>query len=264
VNDYRYPLRINDPSIWFIATQSFKGEYLMQRNSVRMALALPTVFVIALLVLLAAPRTANPAQAQAATAAATMAPTSEKVCSGELPIVGKGPNGETATPLSELSLTAQEEDKIRAGNYKVAIAMHYLGDDWPQLQVKGITETLAKYNIKVIGVTDGEQKVEKQIADIESLIQLKPDLIFTIPNDNDGLAPVTKKIVQSGKGLPGAGRFRQLCHWRVCRRNHRQAAQRQGQSRPSSVGLPCVPNGTATPRGAGYLQKVQGHSTCLR
>src|SRR5258706_6666327 len=126
----------------------------MRQISVRMTFALPIVFVIALLGLLAVSRTSAPVHAQAATDAATMEPTLDKVWSGQLQIVGKGPNGEAATPLSELSLTAQEEDKIRAGNYKVAIAMHYLGDDWPQLQVKGITETLAKYNIKVIAVTD--------------------------------------------------------------------------------------------------------------
>jgi ribose transport system substrate-binding protein len=76
--------------------------------------------------------------------------------------------------------------------------MHYLADDWPQLQVRGISDTLAKYGVEVIAATDGELKAEKQIADIESLIELKPDLIFNIPVDNDGLATVTKKVAESG------------------------------------------------------------------
>lgn len=172
----------------------------MKTTTVRLIIPL-AVIVGAFLSFFAASGTAAQASAQAtkaATVSATQAAKSDKICSGELPIVGKGPNGETATPLSALSLTPQDEEKIRAGTFKVAIAMHYLGDDWPQLQVKGITETLAKYNIKVIAVTDGELKAEKQTADIENLIQLKPDLIFTIPVDNDGLAGVTKKIGQNG------------------------------------------------------------------
>ncbi|MBC7812219.1 MAG: substrate-binding domain-containing protein [Burkholderiales bacterium] len=120
------------------------------------------------------------------------------ICSGELPIVGTGPNGETATPLADLALTEEDEATIRAGDFNAAIAMHYLGDDWPQLQVQGITDTLAEYGIEVIAVTDGEQQAEKQIADIESLIELQPDVIFTIPVDNDALANVTQQISDSG------------------------------------------------------------------
>lgn len=150
----------------------------------------------------------KPAEAPQAEAKPTEAPQAEEAqvseasageeCPGEMPIVGKGPNGEEATPLSELSLTAADEAKIREGKFKVAIAMHYLADDWPQLQVKGISETLGKYGVEVIAATDGELKAEKQIADIESLIELKPDIILTIPVDNDALAAVTKKVVDSG------------------------------------------------------------------
>ena len=87
---------------------------------------------------------------------------------------------------------------IEEGNFKAAIAMHYFAADWPQLQIKGITETLAKYGVEVIATTDGELKAEKQVSDIESLIQLKPDVILTIPVDNDGLAAVDKKIQEAG------------------------------------------------------------------
>jgi len=122
----------------------------------------------------------------------------EIMCSGELPIVGTGPNGETATPLSDLEITEADAEIIRAGNFTAAIAMHMLSSDWPQLQVAGITETLAQYGIEVIAVTDGELRAEKQIADIESLIELDPDVIFTIPVDNDALGNVTQSISDAG------------------------------------------------------------------
>jgi len=120
------------------------------------------------------------------------------VCSGELPVIGKGPNGEEAVALSEMSITPEEAAKIKAGNFEAAIAMHYFAADWPQLQIKGITDTLEQYGVKVIATTDGEMKAEKQVSDIESLIQLKPDVILTIPVDNDGLAAVDKKIQEAG------------------------------------------------------------------
>ncbi len=104
----------------------------------------------------------------------------------ELPVIGKGPNGEDGVPLSALTLTDEEDAKIKAGNFKAAIAMHYLAADWPQLQVNGIKTTLAKYGVEVIAATDGELKAEKQTADIESLMELKPNVILIIAVDNDG------------------------------------------------------------------------------
>jgi ribose transport system substrate-binding protein len=125
----------------------------------------------------------------------------EVMCSGELPILGEGPNGETPIPLTDLEISEEDAEEIRSGEYTAAIAMHYLGDDWPQLQVQGITDTLEQYGIEVISVTDGELKAEKQIADIESLIELDPDVIFTIPVDNDGLGDVTRRISENGIAL---------------------------------------------------------------
>ena len=113
-------------------------------------------------------------------------------------MVGKGPSGEDPTALSALTLTPEEEAKIKAGKFKAAISMHLFSADWPQLQIKGIKETLAKYGVEVVATTDGELKAEKQIADIESLIQLKPDVILHIPVDNDALAAVDKKIQAAG------------------------------------------------------------------
>ena len=49
-----------------------------------------------------------------------------------------------------------------------------------------------------MATTDGELKAEKQMADIESLIQLKPDVILHIAVDNDALAAVDKTIQAAG------------------------------------------------------------------
>ena len=58
-------------------------------------------------------------------------------------IVGQGPNGEKAASPDELALTDEEAAKVKAGNFKVGISMQTVNLDWSQLQVQGITETLA-------------------------------------------------------------------------------------------------------------------------
>ena len=93
-------------------------------------------------------------------------------------------------PLSALSLTDEEKAKIKAGNFTAGIAMHMMNTDWPVLQVNGIKSILEPLGVKIVAVTDGELKAEKQTADIESIMQMKPNVILAIAVDNDPLAPV--------------------------------------------------------------------------
>ena len=70
--------------------------------------------------------------------------------------------------------------------------------DWSQLQVQGISETLAKYGVTVTGVASAEYQVDKQIADIENTIQQHPDGIISIPVDFTATAPTYKKVGEAG------------------------------------------------------------------
>ena len=45
-----------------------------------------------------------------------------------------GPNGEKATPASSLTLTDEEIEKLKDGNYTAAISFHYAGNDWSSAQ----------------------------------------------------------------------------------------------------------------------------------
>jgi ribose transport system substrate-binding protein len=117
---------------------------------------------------------------------------------GPSTIVGQGPNGEKAASVDTVKLTAAEADKIKAGKYKVGISMQTMNLDWAQLQVAGITDTLKKYNVEVIGVASAEYQVDKQIADIENTIQRHPDGIISIPVDGTATAATYKKVSQAG------------------------------------------------------------------
>ena len=113
-------------------------------------------------------------------------------------IVGQGPHGEKAASPDELKLTDEEAAKVKAGKFKVGISMQTVNLDWSQLQVQGISETLAKYGVTVTGVASAEYQVDKQIADIENTIQQHPDGIISIPVDFTATAPTYKKIAKAG------------------------------------------------------------------
>lgn len=126
----------------------------------------------------------------------TKAPTSSVAGEGE--ILSTGPNGETATPASELQLTDEEKEKIRAGNYTAAIALHYGGNDWSTSQVQGLTETFEDLGIKVVATTDANFSAEQQVSDIETIMAKNPDILVSIPTDATATADAYKKASEAG------------------------------------------------------------------
>jgi ribose transport system substrate-binding protein len=116
---------------------------------------------------------------------------------GPAGIVGQGPNGEKAASADAVKLTDAEAAKVKAGKFKVGISMQTMNLDWSQLQVAGITDTLKKYGVEVIGTASAEYQVDKQIADIENTIQRHPDGIISIPVDGTATAATYKKVSQA-------------------------------------------------------------------
>jgi ribose transport system substrate-binding protein len=117
---------------------------------------------------------------------------------GPKTIVGQGPNGEKAASVDAVKLSDADAAKVKAGKFKVGISMQTMNLDWSQLQVQGITDTLKKYGVEVIGTASAEYQVDKQIADIENTIQRHPDGIISIPVDGTATAATYKKVSQAG------------------------------------------------------------------
>lgn len=99
-------------------------------------------------------------------------------------MIGRGPFGEKAIPPEEIILSEEEKLKLRSGNFKVAISFHYCGTAWANLHERGIRDTLAKYGVAVISVTDAHFDPELQIAQLEGLSMQKPDAVIAIPSDD--------------------------------------------------------------------------------
>ena len=67
-------------------------------------------------------------------------------------------------------------------NATAAIVMHYGGNDWSQAQIEGLKAQFGKMGIEVIAVTDAGFKPEKQVADIETVMAQKPNIIVVDPD----------------------------------------------------------------------------------
>jgi ribose transport system ATP-binding protein len=120
-----------------------------------------------------------------------------RIVQGESQIVGTGPHGETATPASEVELSEDEIDRIKAMNATAAIVFHYT-TDWSRAQLEGIQTQFARMGVQVIAVTDAGFRAEKQIEDVEAILTRKPDVIVAIPVEQTAMAAVFKKAAASG------------------------------------------------------------------
>ena len=109
-----------------------------------------------------------------------------------------GPNGEKATPASSLTLTDEEIEKLKEGNYTAAISFHYAGNDWSSAQQKGLEDTFKKYGITIVGTTDANFSAEQQVSDLETLTALNPDVMISIPTDATATSDAFKRVSAQG------------------------------------------------------------------
>ena len=113
-------------------------------------------------------------------------------------ILSTGPHGEVATPATELSLTDEEIEKVREGNYTAAICFHYGGNDWSSAQQKGLKDTFDMLGIEITAITDADFSAEKQVSDLETIMAKEPDVLVSIPTDATSTADAYRRVAESG------------------------------------------------------------------
>ncbi len=116
-------------------------------------------------------------------------------------IMSTGPNGEKATPASEITLTDEEKEKIRSGGDKAAISLHYGGNDWATSQIEGLKATFEELGIELVATTDADFSAEQQVSDIETIMAKNPDVIVSIPTDATATADAFQKAAKDGVKL---------------------------------------------------------------
>ncbi len=113
-------------------------------------------------------------------------------------VVSEGQRGEKGVLGSSIQISDEQAAKIKAGNFTVAIALGWLGDDWASEQLTGLKETFEKYGIKVVAETNANWDDAKQISDLDAIAVLKPNLLVSIPLNGQTTASAYKKIADAG------------------------------------------------------------------
>ncbi|WP_426007268.1 substrate-binding domain-containing protein [Paenarthrobacter sp. NyZ202] len=116
-------------------------------------------------------------------------------------LIGLGPNGEKPALPSDVTLTPEQAAKVKAGNFRVGISMQTMDIDFAKVQTTVLKKTFEEHGVQVIGITDAQWKAEKQIGDLENLIQQKPNGILGVPVDDVATAAAFSKVGQSGMKL---------------------------------------------------------------
>ncbi len=121
-----------------------------------------------------------------------------------LPLTPRGqvvpgfPEGPDAVAPDTLTFTQEQKDKLKAGHFTAAIAIHTMDAGWPKLQIEGITNTLKDLGVEVVAVTNAHFKPGQQISDLEQLTARKPNVIFSIPIDPQSESEAYKKVAAAG------------------------------------------------------------------
>jgi ribose transport system substrate-binding protein len=76
--------------------------------------------------------------------------------------------------------------------------MHTGGDDFTAAQVAGMKQRCAQLGFTIVGITNANFEPSKQVADIESLMALKPSLLITIPTEAQSMAATYAKVAAAG------------------------------------------------------------------
>ncbi|MBA2596326.1 MAG: substrate-binding domain-containing protein [Chloroflexia bacterium] len=142
--------------------------------------------------------TSRLAFAQDATPAASAA---DALAAMEGKVLSTGPNGETPTAASDITLTEEELEQIRAMGATAAIVMHYGGNDWAVAQIAGLKDQFAKMGIEVIAETDAGFDPATQVSDIETTLARNPSIIVSIPTDPVATAAAYRQAAEQGVKL---------------------------------------------------------------
>jgi ribose transport system substrate-binding protein len=113
------------------------------------------------------------------------------------PVVGF-PDGAPATTPLVPAFTADEMTRLRSGRYRAAIAMQAMDTPWNSLQVQGISETLSKYGLEVVAVTDAAQDPQRQAAQLRALTDQRVDILFSVPIDPATQTSAYKRVGEAG------------------------------------------------------------------
>jgi ribose transport system substrate-binding protein len=108
-----------------------------------------------------------------------------------------GPQGDKAAPVSDVKLSAEDEAKVKEGNYSVAFVWHQSDPTTKAIEV-GATRRFKELGIKVVGTTAADMNAATQKDNLNTVMARKPSAIITIPVDAATAAEMYRPAVEAG------------------------------------------------------------------
>ena len=94
----------------------------------------------------------------------------------------EGPNGEEAVPAADIELTEEQYEAIKEKGLTLAMLWAGAGE-WYNGMTDGATSECEKMGIEIVANTDAEFDPAQQATQVETALQLSPDIILTLPVD---------------------------------------------------------------------------------
>ena len=116
------------------------------------------------------------------------------------PPVTQGPNGEPASPSSEIVLNDDEVAEVQDGGYTAALLWHTAGA-FTDAVSQGARGTFAELGIEVIAETEAGFDAAQQANDVETVLAQDPDIIISLVIDPVSGAEAFRPAVEAGVQL---------------------------------------------------------------
>ncbi len=114
--------------------------------------------------------------------------------------VTQGPNGEPASPSSEIVLTSDEVAEVQSGNYTAALLWHVSGA-FTDAVSQGAKDAFEELGIEVIAETEAGFDAAQQANDVETVLAQDPDIIISLVIDPVSGAVAFRPAVDAGVQL---------------------------------------------------------------
>lgn len=111
-----------------------------------------------------------------------------------------GPQGETATPTSEVVVSDDNMEALKAAGHTAALLWHDQSD-FVNAITAGATDEFARFGIKIVATTSAGFDAAKQRSDIETALIKKPSIILSLPLDPVTSAAAFKEAKDEGVKL---------------------------------------------------------------
>ena len=111
-----------------------------------------------------------------------------------------GPNGETPTPASSLTLTPDEEQQIKDGKFTAALVWHEMSE-YTNAVNRGRAGRVQAPRHRGRAQTDAGFDAARQQADVETVLAKKPSIILSLPVDPASAAAVYEPALEAGVKL---------------------------------------------------------------